>query len=326
MYVRKTTSKNKDGSTRTYVQIVQGYRENGKVRHKIIANLGRIESLQEGQIDNLMEHLEKFAKETWIRSRPENLRIEWTKQWGPALIFHRLWEELSVGPDLQTLLNGTEKTSPLAEAAFAMVLNRLCDPQSKLGVSEWATTVYRQEFEQLQLQHYYKSLDFLAEYKDKLEVNLFHRIMNLFSMDLDLVFWDTTSTYFEGKGPEELAQYGYSKDKRPDRLQVVIGLLMTKEGMPIAHQVFPGNTNDVKTFKSILDDLRKRFNISRVITVGDRGMVSQKILKELRDSGMEYIVGMRMRHLKGIDYMLGWLEFPLPESQAQPESKRSPPG
>ena len=120
------------------------------------------------------------------------------------------------------------------------------------------------------------------------------------------MFWDTTSTYFEGKGPEELAQYGYSKDKRPDRLQIVIGLLMTKEGIPIAHQIFPGNTNDVKTFKSIIDDLRQRFNINRVITVGDRGMVSQKILKELRENGMEYIVGMRMRRLKGIDSMLGW--------------------
>ncbi len=116
-------------------------------------------------------------------------------------------------------------------------------------------------------------------------------------MELDLVFWDTTSTYFEGSGPEDLAKYGFSKNKRPDRLQIVIGVLMTKEGIPVAHQIFPGNTNDTKTFKSIVDDLRKRFSITRVIMVGDRGMVSQKILKELRECGMEYIVGMRMRRL-----------------------------
>lgn len=306
MYIRKTTNKNKDGTVRTYVQIVQGYRENGKVRQKVIANLGRLEKLQEGEIDNLLEHLSKFSKETWIKSRPENLRVEWTKQWGPALVFRRLWEELSIGPQLRTFLDSTEKTSPLEEAAFAMVLNRLCDPQSKLGVSEWINTVYRPEFKQLKLQHFYKALDFLTEHKEKLERKLFDRIKNLFNMKLDLVFWDTTSTYFEGKGPEELARYGFSKDKRSDRLQIVIGVLMTKEGIPVAHQIFPGNTNDTKTFKSIVEDLRKRFSITRVIMVGDRGMVSKKILKELRDFGMEYIVGMRMRRLTGIDGMLGW--------------------
>ncbi len=128
MYIRKTTNKNKDGTVRTYVQIVQGYRENGKVRQKVIANLGRLEQLQEGEIDNLIEHLSKFSKETWIKSRPENLKVEWTKQWGPALVFRRLWEELSLGPQLRTFLSSTEKTSTLEEAAFAMVLNRLCDP------------------------------------------------------------------------------------------------------------------------------------------------------------------------------------------------------
>lgn len=306
MFIRKTTCKNKNGTIRTYVQIVQGYRENGKVRHKIIANLGRLEKLQEGEIDNLLEHLSKFSKETWIKARPENLKVEWTKEWGPALVFHRLWEELSLGPHLRTLLGSTEITSPLEEAAFAMVLNRLCDPQSKLGVSEWVSTVYRPEFQELQLQHYYKALDFLAEHKDKLEVQLFGRIRNLFNMELDLVFWDTTSTYFEGSGPEELAKYGFSKDKRPDRLQIVIGLLMTKEGIPVAHQIFPGSTNDTKTFKSIVDDLKNRFHINRVIMVGDRGMVSKKILQELRDSGLEYIVGLKMRRLKGIDDMIGW--------------------
>jgi len=306
MYIRKTTNKNKDGTVRTYVQIVQGYRVNGKVRQKVIANLGRLEQLQEGEIDNLLEHLSKFSKETWIKSRPENLKVEWTKKWGPALVSRRLWEDLSIGPQLRTFLDSTEITSPLEEAAFAMVLNRLCDPQSKLGVSEWINTVHRAEFRELKLQHFYKALDFLAEHKENLEVKLFERIRNLFNMDLDLVFWDTTSTYFEGSGPEEMAKYGFSKDKRPDRLQIVIGVLMTKEGIPVAHQIFPGNTNDTKTFKSIVDDLRQRFSINRLIMIGDRGMVSQKILKELRDCGMEYIVGLRMRRLAGIDDMLSW--------------------
>ena len=256
MYVRKVTNKNKNGTARTYLQIVEGFREGGKVRHKVVANLGRIEQLQEGAIDNLIAHLNKFSKENWRKANPENLRVQWTRQWGPTLVFHHLWEELSIGPQLRVFLNGTEKAAPLEEAAFAMVLNRLCDPQSKLGVSEWIDTVYRPEFESLQLQHFYRALDFLAEYKDKLEVQLFERIRNLFNMELDLVFWDTTSTYFEGDGPEEIARYGYSKDKRSDRLQIVIGLLMTKKGIPVAHQIFPGNISDVNTFKAVLEDLR----------------------------------------------------------------------
>lgn len=306
MYIRKVSNKNKDGSVRTYLQIVEGFREGGKVRHKVIANLGRIEQLQEGAIDNLISHLNKFSKENWRKASPENLQVQWTKQWGPALVFRHLWNELSIGPQLQVFLNKTEIVSPLDEAVFAMVLNRLCDPQSKLGVSEWIQTVYRPEFESLQLQHFYRALDFLAEYKDKLEVQLFERIRNLFNMDLDLVFWDTTSTYFEGNGTEELAHYGYSKDKRSDRLQIVIGLLMTKEGIPVAHQIFPGNISDVNTFKAALEDLRRRFHVTRIIMVGDRGMVSKNILQEIRAAGLEYIVGMRMRRLVGIDWMLGW--------------------
>lgn len=306
MYIRKVSNKNKDGSVRTYLQIVHGYRKDGKVRHKIVGNLGRIEDLQEGAIDSLIQHLTKFSKEMWIKSHPEDLTVLWSKQWGPVIAFKRLWEELSIGPMLKTFLNSTEKETPLDEAVFAMVLNRLCDPQSKLGVSEWIKTVYRPEFESLQLHHLYRALDFLADYKDELEVRLFDRIRNLFNLDLDLVFWDTTSTYFEGNGPENLAQYGYSKDKRPDRLQIIIGLLMTKEGIPVAHQVFPGNTSDVNTFRSALDDLRKRFHVTRVIMVGDRGMVSNDILSEIRSAGLEYIVGMRMRRTKGIDWMLSW--------------------
>lgn len=132
------------------------------MRQKVIANLGRLEQLQEGEIDNLLEHLSKFSKETWIKSRPENLKVEWTKQWGPALVFRCLWEELSIGPQLRTFWDSTEKTSPLEEAAFAMVLNRLCDPQPKLGVSEWINTVHRPEFKQLKQTHQVCVLEFIT--------------------------------------------------------------------------------------------------------------------------------------------------------------------
>jgi transposase len=119
-----------------------------------------------------------------------------------------------------------------------------------------------------------------------------------------MVFWDTTSTYFEGKGPAQLGEYGYSKDSRPDRVQVMIGVVMTRSGIPIAHEVFPGNTSDVDTFSQIIADMRKRFNLTRAIFVGDRGMVSKKILDGLDKEHIEYIVGMRMRRIKDVGHVL----------------------
>lgn len=304
MYVRTKVFKNKDGSTRTYLELIESYRVNGRARQRVIANLGRVEELQKGQIDRLIQQLTKFTETKWIKAHLEDsANIVWTKSWGPALVFRHLWEKLGLKSVLKSIPNSSEVTPA---AIFAMVLNRLCDPQSKLGVSEWVNTMYCPEFESLQLQHYYRVLDILAEHKDKIELHLFHRVRDLFNLGLDLVFWDTTSTYFEGKGPEEFAKFGYSKDKCSDRMQIVIGVLMTKEGIPVAHEVFPCNTCDINTFKSILNCLREKFQINRVIIVGDRGMVSQKVLAEINNAGMEYIVGMRMRRLKGIDHMLSW--------------------
>lgn len=117
-----------------------------------------------------------------------------------------------------------------------MVLNRLVDPCSKLGLMRWKETVYRPAFAALQLQHFYRALDVLAEHKEAIEDRLLARMRDLFWLKVDLVFWDTTSSYFEGRGPEGLAAYGYSRDKRPDRPQLLIGVPMTQEGYPVAHE------------------------------------------------------------------------------------------
>ncbi len=297
MYIRTKTFKNKDGSTRTYLYIVRGRRVNGKVKQEIVANLGRLERLQEGELDRLIEGLARFSRRKWIEAQAQSVLASWARDLGPALIFRRLWEELKLDRILKELLAQTEISIDVEEAVFAMVLNRLCDPESKLGVSRWKETVYRPEFEGLKLHHFYRALDFLADHKDEIEERLFERIRDLFHLELDLVFWDTTSTYFEGRGAEGLCEYGFSKDHRPDRVQVILGLLMTREGIPIAHEVFPGATADVETFRAVLRELRKRFRIRRVILVADRGMVSRKVLEEIEAMGLEYLVGVRMRRL-----------------------------
>lgn len=307
MFVRTKVFKNKDGTTRTYLQLAESYRDGKKNRQRVLLNMGRLEDMQEGQIDRLIEQLARFSQDQWVKAKmTENADVRWTKQWGPEVIFRHLWRELGLEDMLHSILRKLGIKVPLEEAIYAMVLNRLCDPQSKLGVSEWVKSVHRPEFEQLQLHHYYAGLEVLAEKKDQIEVELFDQVRNLFNIDLDLVFWDTTSTYFEGKGPEDLSHYGYSKDKRPDRLQIMVGILMTKEGLPVAHQVFPGNTSDVNTFKAVLADLQNRFKINRVIMVGDRGMVSKETLKNIQEAGLEYIVGVSMRKMRDVSAMLSW--------------------
>ncbi|HAA89971.1 MAG TPA: IS1634 family transposase [Peptococcaceae bacterium] len=304
MYVRTKVFKNKDGTTRTYLYIVEGKRVNGKVRQEIVANLGRLETLKEGKLDKLIEGLAKYSQKQWVQAQARSIDPKWAKELGPVLIFRRLWEDLQLDSILKKLLAGTQMAIDVEEAVFAMVLNRLSNPRSKLGITKWKETVYRPQFEQLELHHFYRSLDFLAENKGEIEVQLFERVKNLFNLELDLVFWDTTSTYFEGKGAENLAEYGFSKDHRPDRLQVIIGILMTRDGIPVAHQVFPGSTADVETFRAALVDLQRRFKIRKVILVVDRGMVSKKVLEEIAAAGFNYIVGVRMRKLKSMKDIL----------------------
>lgn len=303
MFIRTKTFTNKDGSKRSYLQLVETQRHGDKIRQKVVANLGRIEELQNGQIDRLIESLSRFSTKQWVRLEALKLGVKQAPQWGPALIFYHLWQHLGLEKILNKLLADTQAVTGYTEAVFAMVLNRLVEPRSKRGVDKWVNKVYRPQFKELQLHHYYRALDYLAEFKDRIEEELFFHVRNIFTLKLDLVFWDTTTTYFEGQGPQ-MAEEGYSKDHRPDRKQVVIGVLMTKDGFPVAHQVFPGNTADIETFRACLKELRKRFNIDRVIVVADRGMISRKLVREIEEAGLSYIFGVKMRKLKAMAEVL----------------------
>ena len=294
MYVRAKTFKNKNGSQRTYLQIVQTERAGKSVRQRVIANLGRLDEMQTGPIDNLIASLARFSKREWVRKEALAIEARSAKSWGAALVFERLWRELGLKQSVEALLCRGSYEADYAEAIFAMVLNRLCEPASKLRVSDWIRSVYRPGWERLELQHFYRALDLLEGHKDEIEMALYARLCDLFDLKLDLVLWDTTSTYFEGD-QAGMGEYGFSKDRRPDRLQVVVGVLMSRYGLPIAHEVFPGSTADVDTFGKALEVMKQRYQVSRVILVADRGMVSKKVLCEIEAAGLEYIVGVRMR-------------------------------
>ena len=135
---------------------------------------------------------------------------------------HKIWKFKNQDLTPWILLVETD----FEEATFAMVLNRLLEPMSKLKVSEWVRTIYRPEWDTLDLNHFYRALDFLTDHKAAFEEALYARVWDLFNLKLDLVLWDTTTTYFESHGAEGLAEFGFSKDKRPDRVQIIIGVLV----------------------------------------------------------------------------------------------------
>ncbi len=309
MFTREKKFTNLDGSTRTYLQLAESIREGDKVRQKVIATLGRLDQLQnEKQIDKLIEGLSKYSERKELAALLHNPNQEatkiWDKLWGPVLIFQALWKELGIDRILKEYQSKSRLEFDLNASLFAMVLNRLVDPDSKSGVHHWIQGVYEPSFASLSLQHFYRGLDFLAEHKEPVENEIFQRLQKLYSLHLHIVFWDTTSTYFEGEGPETLAKFGYSKDNRSDRVQIVIGLLVTEDGIPLAHEIFPGNLHDTKSMLQAFAILKQRFQIEKIILVGDRGMVSDAFLQELNEQGYEYIVGLKMRKLKHMERIL----------------------
>lgn len=187
-----------------------------------------------------------------------------------------------------------------------MILNRLIDPKSKLGVSQWLRQIYLPELEEKQpeLHHFYRTLDILEEMKDDLERHLYNnRLTDLLSYQLNLVFYDLTSSYFEGTHCP-LARFGYSRDHRPDCRQINIGLLVTPEGMPIAHQVFEGNIPDKVTVAGAIEQLKQKFAIKSCIFVGDRGMLTSHNLEELKEANFRYILGFHKRGREVSDELL----------------------
>jgi hypothetical protein len=219
-------------------------------------------------------------------------------------------------------LLGTAKTEvSFTDRAFVLLANRLIRPCSEHGLARWLETDFvcdrrgrrfvphwhktgRVQVHFRQLEAWYRTLDRLIAAKDKLEVRLYQRLRDLFSLQPDLVLFDITSTYFEGAGPKDFAKHGYSRDGKPQNVQVVVGVVMVA-GWPIAHQVWAGNRLDTTTVQEVVTDLRKRFSFARVVFVGDRGMVSEKNLDALQRDGHGYLVGLKRRRNAQLD---GWLQ------------------
>lgn len=290
-----------------YVQLVENRWQQGRSRQRVLATLGRLEQLQDsGSLEALLESGSRLVEGLTVLSehRRGEAPVVRTHRIGAPLVFGRLWEESGCRRVIEELLAGRRFEFPVERAVFLEVLHRLVRPGSDRAGVDWRTDYRIVEAESLGLHHAYRAMAWLGEpvdpaepgrtVKDLVEERLFARRRDLFT-SLELVFFDTTSIYFEGQGGESLGQYGHSKDHRPDRRQMIVGVVLDQEGVPLCCELLPGNTADVTRLLPVAERLSARFGVGRVTLVADRGMIDKKTIAELEAQGWGYILGARMR-------------------------------
>jgi hypothetical protein len=289
-----------------YLQIVESFRDGKTVRQRVIATLGRLDHLRaSGEIDGLAKSLARFSDTLKVVSAARNPDITdcVTRTWGPALVFGRLWERQGLPGIISQLSEGRRFQFDLERTCFALALQRLCEPGSDLAGSDWVRTVEADGFDRIELHHMYRTAGWLFKVREDLERELFFKDRDLFNQELDLVFLDTTSTYIYRDEETRYCKRGYSRDHRPDLPQMVLCVAVDRAGWPIAWEILPGNTADVKAFEHAIAKLRERFNIRRVSVVADRGMISKnsiKLLAEDENAPFDYILGCRLRKDKEV--------------------------
>jgi len=295
----------KKGRTYEYVQIIENYRKDGKIKQRLIMTLGRKDEIDQKKIDALVENLGKFSEKLMVLKKDNpDLTVAWSRPYGLPFLYEKLWERLGLREIMRDLAQGRNYGFDIERSLFLLVVNRLMDPKSELGISAWKNGVFLDgdPFAALELQHLYRTLDFLEEEKETIEIRLFEKTRTLFNSSVTLVFFDTTSTYCEGSGKhsDELLRYGRSKDHRGDRRQLVVGVLMDQHGIPLGCAVVPGNTQDVTLVKHLVGQVKERFRLEDVVWVSDAGCAGEKNIDEMRGLGFKFIFGARMKNVKEV--------------------------
>jgi Transposase DDE domain len=320
-----------------YLQIAESFREGGKVRQRILATLGRLDILQHsGQLDRLLRSGLRYSEKLRVLDAHATGQTEpvAVRRIGPDLVFGRLWERMGFSEIIKGLAAQRRHEFDLERAVYLTVLHRLFVSGSDRAADVWKEYYCIPGAEDVSLHHLYRTMGWLGEEigagmlgsprctKDLIEEAVFDRGRDLFSQ-VGLVFFDTTSIYFEGQGGQSLGQRGYSKDHRPDLPQMVVGIVLDFQGRPICCEMWPGNTTDVKSFLPVVERMRAKFRVREICVVADRGMVSEATLEAFgtMDPPVHYIVGVRMRRTKEVGEVV--LKNRAPWQEVTPERRRA---
>jgi transposase len=337
MFIRSIKVPSSSGAVHEYVRVVESVRENGRVRQKLVLNLGRRDTLL-----TILPLLQRFLQGEGPAELPPDGPIAplEASTWGPVLVVRHFFEKLGLWPLLDScrrwprLQPDEDPDDDWPSRVLALIANRLVRPVSEHALAGWLESDYvcdrvgrrylphwkqqsRVRVDLAKLQYWYRTLDHLILNQAKIELALYGRLRDLFHFEPDLVFYDLTSTYFEGHGPATLAKHGYSRDGKPRNVQVVVGVVMVA-GWPIAHHVWAGNTRDSKTVAEVVKDLTERFQFRQVVFVGDRGMVTEKNLGVLQTAAGDwgFLLGMTRRQNPEAEALIDrvveerWLDCP----------------
>ena len=254
MFIRVINSKN-----HKYIKVVENYREDGKVKQKVIANLGKLEDISAREAENIASKLLLLTKSKKAVDKEKSTpSIEELDRYNYGyVVYKRLWDRFKLDEILDKLVEDKEIEYDFKSVVFSMVIDRLLKPKSKLALVENKEDYFYIN-DELQLNHIYRSLDILSENKLNIEEALFNRNKTLFNISTDIVFYDVTTFYYESKNENDLKKFGYSKDGKFGDVQVVMGLMIDKNGLPIGYELFSGNTFDSKTMVKVLDNLKKK--------------------------------------------------------------------
>lgn len=322
MFVRVRKQPGKEGPI-PYTYLVKNHWNPFRKKHeqKILMPLGRLAALPaNGTVEKIITALDTFATKVGFSALSDGIilgsladekLLSSALEYGSHLLSSHILSKLSLLDSITGILTKKPdkyiRLKKVLVSLRVLIAHRLYDdiPVSELGSFNWYTNqLFEASKKQLALQDLYRTLDVLIANKDTIEREYYEANKTLFNGELDIVLFDTTSVYYYGKqNPErvykdtDLLQYGFSKDGKGDLKQLIVGVLMTKEGVPIAHEVFPGNTADVVAFDAIIHTLKKKYQIGKIILIADRGMVSEDNLRVLETEKLSYLLGVRMRKL-----------------------------
>lgn len=303
---------------RTYLQLVEAYRtESGATRQRLIANLGRLDQLEPRHLDPLINGLNRALGRSANPAHP--VEYDSALAYGDVYALHQLWSDLGFGEVFRRVLRSSRRSFDAEALVRAMVFNRLCDPDSKLGVLRWLDTVAIPGMPaSVSHDHLLRTMDAISDHADAIDQKLCEHIRPLIDQELSVVFYDLTTVRIHGEAllEDDLRAYGMNKETAGIARQFVLGLVQTADGLPLMHTVHAGNVAETRTLQSMLEGVLKRFSVKRVILVADRGLLSMDNVGQLtelaernRERRIEFILAVPARRYAELGGTMQALQF-----------------